>query len=184
MVKPIYINEFVEEPTVEHFVEAVRWVELTSARYECFMFDKPFEYEYSKGRGKRVYTAVDFHAGVLEVQNKVNEYLATIGMKPMNGCFLNRYDTDKQAIGWHADDFVGMDHEAPVCVVSYGEPREIWWREIGSKGAIPNDQRQLLGNGSLFIMPPGMQHTHFHKIPKGDRPMNTRVSLTSRRFAP
>ncbi len=36
--------------------------------------------------------------------------------------------------------------------------------------------------GSLFIMPPGMQHTHEHRIPKGDRAMGGRISLTFRRF--
>jgi hypothetical protein len=48
------------------------------------------------------------------------------------------------------------------------------------KGTIPNEWRQLLGDGSLFIMPAGMQDSHKHKIPKHDRDCGPRVSLTFR----
>ena len=100
----------------------------------------------------------------------------------MNGAFLNRYENEKQHLGWHSDDFVEMDHTAPVCVVSFGEAREIWWRKIGESGLVPSEQRQKLSPGSLFIMPPGFQHTHEHRIPRGDREMTPRISLTFRRF--
>ncbi len=48
------------------------------------------------------------------------------------------------------------------------------------KGNIPNEWKQSLGDGSLFVMPAGMQNTHKHKIPKGDRKMDARISLTYR----
>lgn len=46
----------------------------------------------------------------------------------------------------------------------------------------PDDQRVKLGEASLFIMPPGYQETHFHRIPKHDRPCDWRISLTFRSF--
>jgi len=43
-----------------------------------------------------------------------------------NGCFLNKYDDQHQHLGWHADDFAGMDPDAPIAVMSFGAEREIW----------------------------------------------------------
>lgn len=51
-------------------------------------------------------------------------------------------------------------------------------------GKQPEDQRVKLEEGSLFIMPIGYQDTHFHRIPKHDRPCGWRISLTFRSFNP
>lgn len=101
-----------------------------------------------------------------------------------NVCFLNRYDDHRNQLGWHADDTPGMLHEHPIAVVSLGAAREIWWRPIGQTGVVPADQRQLLEDGSLFMMPAGFQRTHQHRIPKHDRPCGPRASLTFRRYVP
>lgn len=141
------------------------------------------EYTYGEGPGKRTYTSQSMSDFVAQILASLNEYLHLWhGFGAMNGCFLNRYDNHRNALGWHADDFVGMDHERPVCVVSLGEAREIWWRPNGATGETPPERRQLLEHGSLFIMPPGFQHTHEHRIPKGSREMGPRVSLTFRAF--
>ncbi len=50
------------------------------------------------------------------------------------------------------------------------------------KGDIPKEQRILLQDGSLFLMPAGYQDTHLHKIPKHDRECKWRISLTFRSF--
>jgi len=52
-----------------------------------------------------------------------------------------------------------------------------------SKGIVPPEQRILLEQGSVFLMPPGYQDTHFHRIPKHSRPCGPRISLTFRSFA-
>lgn len=139
-------------------------------------------YTYGEGRGKRTYTSVEANYGVSALMERLNKDLEDFGMGPMNGCFLNRYDDHRKALGWHADDFERMDHSRPVCVVSFGEAREIWWRPNGATGETPPERRQLLEHGSLFIMPPGFQHTHEHRIPRGSREMGPRVSLTFRAF--
>lgn len=48
------------------------------------------------------------------------------------------------------------------------------------KGDIPMNWRQKLADGSLFVMPAGMQDTHKHRIPRNDRPCGPRISLTFR----
>jgi alkylated DNA repair dioxygenase AlkB len=185
-MKPTYIEGFVAvsmEEFTEDVVKGTPWAEKTTARRECFMSaGGGVSYTYGKGRGVRTYTSIDFTPFVADVMKLVNDEMAYRGFRPMNGCFLNYYEHDRQHLGWHADDFEGMDHKAPVCVVSLGEVRDIWWRLNGEKGEVPLECRQALGHGSLFVMPPGMQHTHQHRIPKGDRKMGPRVSLTFRRF--
>lgn len=144
----------------------------------------PYLYTYGSGRGIREYTSILMSDFVDEMMCRVNLFLA--GVYPswgsMTGCFLNRYGDDHDHLGWHADDFAGMDHSRAVVSVSFGEPREIWWRPFGASGEVPPECKQLLGDGSMFVMPPGMQHTHQHRIPKGSRKMGPRVSLTFRAF--
>ena len=164
----ISLNDFSEVP----------WLKKTETRQECFMSDPIQSYTYGKGRGVRTYTSIPFSCGVESIMNKLNDEFNT----SYNGCFLNHYLHHRQHLGWHADDFEKMDHDHPIAVISVGQPREIWWRKFEQKGVIPNEQKQMLSSGSLFIMPPGFQQTHQHRIPKGDREMGPRVSLTFRRF--
>ena len=139
-------------------------------------------YTYGQGRGVRTYTSIPYNAEVLDVLNAVNRLMDDHGWGHMNGCFLNAYRNERQHLGWHADDFVKMDHTCPVVVVSFGQKREIWWREVGASGQVLPENRRLLEHGSVFIMPPGMQHTHQHRIPKGGHKMGERVSMTFRAF--
>ena len=230
----------------------------------------PLSYTYGTGRGLRTYTSVPMTTIVSSFMGTVNLKLAEHGMGPMNVCFLNLYEDERQHLGWHADNHPGTDHERPIVSVSLGQPREIWWRTIpcehcggggllaaaneadtrvgntfarrtaeqlssyqpgtvisyygqgdvfsatkhpsgiwivpgigdvtkhlsqcetameclecptcqGRKGHL-NIHQRLLEHGSMFVMPPGMQQTHQHRIPKGSRRMGTRISLTFRAF--
>lgn len=93
-------------------------------------------------------------------------------------CFINGYENDHDSLQWHADDSETIDHSRPILVYSFGAKREIWVKENNA----PNSDRvpYLLGNGSLFVMPPGMQQTHKHRIPKHSASCGGRVSLTFR----
>jgi alkylated DNA repair dioxygenase AlkB len=182
-MEPIYRSPFIDGLDIDAVIESTPWLDRTEARRECFMSDGGgVSYTYGKGRGVRTYTSIDYTDTVRNVLGKVNVVMAENGWGDMNGCFLNCYEHDRQHLGWHADDFREMDHSCPVVVVSFGEAREIWWRPFGESGIVPEDQRKLLDSGSLFIMPPGMQHTHEHRIPKGSCSMGPRVSMTFRRF--
>ncbi len=117
-------------------------------------------------------------AAVSDLMSDLNREVVYSG--EFNVCFLNRYDGARNHLGWHSDDSPGMNHEHPIAVISFGEAREIWWREIGHTGVIPEENRQVLESGSLFLMPVGFQLAYQHKIPKGSHPMGPRVSLTFR----
>ncbi len=166
-----------EDFGIESLMSDVQWITRTEARSECFMAEPTMSYSYGSGRGERTYTSGPFHAGVRDVLDRVNRLLGT----ELNGCFLNMYPTPKSALGWHSDDFPGMDHTQPVVVLSYGSTRNLHYREIGAKGhgvILPME------DGDLLVMPPGIQHTHEHKIARSHADFGPRVSLTFRSFFP
>ena len=184
---PTYVpNLFSTGDHLDRLLADVPWAAYTETRQECFMSPdlEPVRYTYGKGRGQREYVSVPMSAHVAGIMSEVNAWIAGTCPEqgPMNGCFLNLYGDDRQHLGWHADDFDRMDHGKAVISVSFGEPREIWWRRFGEQGVVPAEQRQRLASGSLFLMPGGMQQTHQHRVPKGDRAMGPRVSLTFRAF--
>ncbi len=170
-------------PSLARLIAEVPWLRVTETRSECFMADTPVSYTYGKGIGERTYTSVPFGAGVSVLLGAVNAQLCN-AWAGLNVCFLNRYDTEREHLGWHADDHAGTDHTKPIVVVSFGQAREIWWRPTGLPGEVPPQRRRLLEDGSFFLMPPGFQSDYQHRIPKGDRPMGTRISLTFRAFLP
>lgn len=190
-MKPIYIaSAFYGAVSLNDVLYSTPWIQVTDARLECFMAATTDTYTYGEGRGVRTYMPVPLSPVVARIQEALNGHIShVLNEHPThsgryNVCFLNRYDNASMQLGWHSDDSPGMDHDHSIAVVSFGEPREIWWREKGQTGVIPAEQRQLLHDGSVFIMPAGMQRTHQHRIPKGDKPMGTRVSLTYRHYVP
>jgi len=187
---PYYFRSGYKDIPLDAIMNEVPWIKVTDARLECFMSSRTETYTYGSGRGVRTYTPVPYSSIVAQIQRELNRDDiqgldgAMQDVYTYNVCFLNRYDNAQMQLGWHADDSPGMDHEHPIAVVSFGEPREIWWRPNGQTGVVPHSQRKLLEHGSIFVMPPGFQMTHQHRIPKGDRPMGTRVSLTYRHYKP
>lgn len=176
---PTYTENFIINPDeVFAHLLGLNWLSVTEARLEYFMSDIPRSCIYGKPPHDREYHSSPYSEPVTAIQNKLNQELGA----NFNVCFLNRYNTQKHQLGWHADDSPTMDRDHPIAVISFGAQREIWWKLQEDKGIVPPDQRQLLGHGSLFIMPAGFQDTHFHRIPKADREVGVRVSLTFRRY--
>ena len=177
-MEPSYFKDYVRfnEPGVrfDRLLKEVNWVNPQQARKECFMSEVPREYQYIENGP--VYKSVEFHPLIDAIMKVIN---AEYGFD-LNVCFLNYYADQTKALGWHADDAEQIDQGQPIAVVSFGEPREIWWKPKAYKGTIPEEWRQKLADGSLFIMPAGFQNEYLHRIPKGDREMGGRISLTYR----
>lgn len=202
------------------------WQTKRTARHEYFMAAKQRTYSYgNRGTGDETYQSQPFSFLVRALLLLINHDLHT----ELNVCFLNKYDDEKQHLGWHADNFPDMRKDQPIVVVSFGAEREIWMKDkrgftcdecckdqpgihksvdqmcqgevardglpvchicdgtnftsAPPKGRQPAEQKQLLEEGSMFIMPAGYQDTHLHRIPKHDRPCGYRISLTFRSFA-
>jgi alkylated DNA repair dioxygenase AlkB len=158
--------------------DEIAWWKRTETRMEYFMADSKLSYSYGEGRGVREYFSEPYHPIVKQLQDKLNTEFGAA----YNVCFLNRYDNQKNHLGWHADDSAAVDMDHPIAVVSVGAEREIWVRENGAVGVTPMKDRYLLRSNSLFIMPAGYQATHQHRIPKCDRECGMRISLTFRRY--
>jgi alkylated DNA repair dioxygenase AlkB len=176
---PYYTDAFIDYNAFNRLFEEVEWLSKTPVRRESFMSHVPLEYTYGSGRGVRTYTSTEFHPLVEAIMNKINYDRG----RSYNVCFLNLYLDETNHLGWHSDDSPEMDAEHPIGVISFGQAREIWWREIGAKGVVPEENRQLLDSGSLFEMPAGFQALYEHKIPKGSFVgMTPRISLTFRKY--
>lgn len=180
-MNPVYQNKYVDnsDEALTHLLD-LNWLDVTEARLEYFMSDEPRKYIYGKPPFDREYTSSPYDDTVTKIQDKLNKEFDA----KFNVCFLNRYNTQKNQLGWHADDSPTMDRDHPIAVVSFGAEREIWWKLQEDKGTIPPEQRQKLGHGSLFVMPARFQDSYFHRIPKADREVGVRVSLTFRRYLP
>jgi alkylated DNA repair dioxygenase AlkB len=160
-------------------VSQLEWENKQTARSEYFMSLTPRTYSYgNKHNGTTSYDSKEF----TPLSRFVLDYLNMLLETEFNVCFMNRYENEQQHLGWHADIFPGMREDQPIAVLSLGAEREIWWKEKDYKGVIPPSNRALLTNGSVFVMPVGFQDTHFHKIPKHDKPCGVRISLTFRSF--
>lgn len=170
-------------------VNEIAWEKRDDApRFECWMVNRhlrellvPYtiteqdNYTYGRGKGERTYQAVEMHPLVKLIQEWML-FDDRIEPRFLQGCFANRYDGERQHLGWHADDSPMINHEKPIAIVSLGEERLIEFKANGSEETKP----LLLGHGSLTLMPPGFQHTHQHRIPKGNKQMGRRISLTFR----
>lgn len=184
-MKPIYISNFVQNPNYifNKLLNMDGWLEETSARKEYVMSDENKSYTYGKGIGRRTYWPKPFHPDVNLLMNNMNNLLwVGPNLCCYNVCFLNRYDTQKNQLGWHSDDSPEMDEKHPIAVISFGSEREIWWKLKTETGVVPKENRQLLESGSLFTMPVGFQEHYVHRIPKCDRSCGCRISLTFRKF--
>lgn len=178
-----YVPDFLagEADTLfDHFMN-IEWDERTAARREAFYSTVGKDYTYGSGEYARTYSPRNM---MLEpTLTRISLILATkfrISESMFELCFLNRYENERQQLGWHADDDTAIDHNRPIAVVSLGAERELWVKPIG--GTHEDVEKIRLAHGSLLLMLPGMQQTHYHRIPKHDRPCGPRISLTYRGF--
>lgn len=175
-MKPLYFENFVENPDVlfNTLLTGITWLEAKQARKEYFMSDTPRSYLYGKMDFR--YDSQPFTPEVRALMDRLNRE------NDYNVCFLNLYLEAQNALGWHSDDSDEMSHDHPIAVVSIGSERHIWHKRRDFKGEVPEENKQLLKHGSLFVMPAGFQRENLHKIPKHDRPCGARISLTFRRY--
>lgn len=154
--------------------DEIPWEQRDAPRKECFMSRYTDPYTYGKGAGVRTYTPHAFTPVVNAVLGMTDHY----GTGGLDLCFANYYDGPRDHLGWHADDSIEIDHTYPIAVVSFGAEREIWTRANNNPTEI---SKQLLANGSLFIMEAGFQQMYQHRIPKHGALCGPRLSLTFRK---
>lgn len=181
-----YLPNFVPKERADRLFETLRtslaWVQHEDApRGEYYCTDQWKPYTYGRGDGQRTYQPQPWTPEIREIQTWVRGFLSGT---ELDVCFLNRYDTERNHLGWHSDDSPEMDPQRPIAIVSLGEAREIWFAPKSEKNPDSKDlDKILLGHGSLCVMAAGMQQTHIHKIPKaGFKCKSARISLTFRGY--
>jgi alkylated DNA repair dioxygenase AlkB len=176
-----YLPGFVDNPT-ETF--NALWAELAWRRigetprreYYCNDFDKA--YTYGRGAGVRTYERQPYHPAIMATRHKLENLTNT----SFEVVFLNGYENSRDQLGWHADDSPEMDPNRPIAIVSLGAEREIWFTEQGDVRDPGKRTALKLQHGSLCLMAPGMQRTHFHRIPKAGFECGPRISETFRGY--
>ncbi len=180
-MNPLYFQNYIKDTDLSLYFNHLlnlKWLEVREARKEYFMAYQDLSYTYGTGNNAKTYESLPFTGLIHQLTEQLNIDYGT----SYNMCFLNRYDDFSKFLGYHADDSPEMNHDHPIASLSFGAEREIWWKKKDYKGVLPPENKQLLHNGSLFIMPAGFQKDHFHKIPKCDKPCGIRISLTFRNY--
>lgn len=174
-----YIPKLVSDPDAAYsaLMAELDWVHASSTtpRKEYYVHEQALPYTYGMGKFARTYNSQPDHPVIADIRTALLEALNV----RFDVVFLNRYDTQHDHLGWHADDSPEMSDVHPIVTVSLGAEREIWFRPISD---LKNVTRLKLEHGSACVMLPGVQDTHHHRIPKHDRPCGPRISLTFRVF--
>jgi alkylated DNA repair dioxygenase AlkB len=134
-------------------------------RMEVWVADHAYTYSH------RTYQPISWTPTLLTVKAKVE---AAAGGK-FNSVLVNRYENEKDSVGWHADNEPEMSHEHPIASLSLGATRCFEMRK--GRGPV---QTIELEHGSLLVMGPGMQREWRHQVPKAKNPCGPRVNLTFR----
>lgn len=179
----VYWPDFVSDPDAafEALNTELLWTRRDRVpRDEVYFNDTPAPYTYGTAPNDRTYLPeASWHPVVLSIRAKLQ--MAT-GFT-LDVCFLNRYLSAKDSLGWHADDSPEMDPDRPIVTVSLGAERAIQFRRTGLYAGNTADAAVSLEHGSAAIMLPGMQKSWQHRIPKSPvSNIGTRISLTFRGF--
>ncbi len=98
-----------------------------------------------------------------------------------NSLLLNRYDSGKDGVAWHADDEPELGPEPTIGSVTFGATRRFQLRRRDRA----DEKREIeLHAGDVLIMRGSTQRDWLHQIPKTSRSVGTRINLTFRVINP
>ena len=90
---------------------------------------------------------------------------------------LNRYRSEKDSNGWHADNEKELGSNPIIASLSLGEERIFYLKHNTNKEA---KLSLTLKHGSLLVMKKGSQVHYKHQVPKASKPKKERINLTFR----
>tara|TARA_R110000803_G_scaffold5690_2_gene18789 strand:- start:906 stop:1475 length:570 start_codon:yes stop_codon:yes gene_type:complete len=107
-----------------------------------------------------------------DIVDKVNSDLNT----NFNTILMNVYRTGDDCISFHHDKEDGWVENTGFATLSFGCERDFQIREKETKETITILHKE----GLCIYIPPGMNKTHLHGVPKRKKAEGTRISLTLR----
>lgn len=158
----------------------IDWEKRDCPRWEKYYNDVSAPYTYGSGRGARTYEPSPWPAFVMSPRHNIESAFNI----DYDVCFLNRYNGERDHLGWHSDDSPEMDPAYPIMVLSLGASRAIEFRvREDYTGPVSFQPYSVtLESGDLLVMPAGFQQIAQHRIPKVDRKTDVRISLTFRKY--
>ena len=97
-----------------------------------------------------------------------------------NSLLLNRYRQGDDRMGWHADDELTLEPQAPIASLSLGACRSFRLRPKKPQIDGPGPISLALGHGDLLVMDPPTQRHWLHALPARRRVREERINLTFR----
>ena len=106
-----------------------------------------------------------------------------------NFVLVNRYKDGGDSIGEHRDDEVDLVAKAPIASLSFGQPREFFFKHKDSRGKnAPRKDIQpvkvYLEHGSLLVMSYPTNTYWYHSLPIRRKAEKPRINLTFRKMKP
>jgi alkylated DNA repair dioxygenase AlkB len=180
-----FLNKNYSSKLFDKFWGELEWERRPDAprrEYWTNIFDR--DYTYGKGAGVRTYQPKPGCPEIWDISVYAELEAEDRDLTPtasFEGCFLNGYEGARDWLGWHSDDDPAINHNQPIAIVTlYREPdkqpRTIQFRDNTTQVI----ETVELHHGSLYLMPPGFQFTHQHRIPKAGFDCSDRISLTYR----
>ena len=109
---------------------------------------------------------------ILIIKNKMEELV----QYQLNSCLLNLYHNGNEGMGWHSDDELELDRNAPIVSLSLGAERKFALKHKLHK----TTHSIFLENGSVLIMHPPTQEFWNHSLLKTKQLVSPRINLTFR----
>jgi len=110
-----------------------------------------------------------------------------------NFVLVNRYRDGKDRIGYHRDNEPGLDEDAHIASVSFGEARDFTmqaYKPDYMRATKPGKRTRVftrvlnLTHGSLLDMYPSFNRCAKHAVPARPRSKGVRINLTFRKMVP
>ncbi len=107
---------------------------------------------------------------------RIKQTAEALAKYTFNSCLLNLYHDGDQGMGWHSDDEIELEQNAPIASVSFGGERKFSFKHKFEKlGA-----SVVLENGSVLLMHAPTQQFWQHSLTKTKRSVLPRINLTFR----
>ena len=115
-------------------------------------------------------------AAILEIRRTIEPIAETT----FNSLLLNRYDSGKDGVAWHADDEKELGPNPTIGSVTFGATRKFQLRRRDDSAI---KQEVELHSGDLLVMRGATQQEWLHQVPKTSREVGVRINLTFRTIA-
>ena len=98
-----------------------------------------------------------------------------------NSVLANYYRSERDSMGWHADNERELGDQPTIASLSFGATRRFVLKHKKRKG---RSREIALTSGSLLVMRGTVQQFWKHAVPKERRPAQPRINLTYRLIHP